>query len=99
LDGQGVAEPGRRLARWRAGTVEPTVQQVVLRDLGGDVALEDDGRPRRPEAAFAGQRLHAGEVFFAARLRQPDDLEDVVALDKSVGVVLDRLAGPRQQPG
>ena len=34
-----------------------------------------------------------------ALVGQPDDLEGVVAFDQAVGVVVDRLAGPRQQAG
>ena len=37
--------------------------------------------------------------LLAAFVRQPDDLEQIVAFDQAVGVVVDRLAGPRQQPG
>ena len=36
---------------------------------------------------------------FALVVGQPDHLEQVVAFDHAVGVVVDRLAGPGQQPG
>ena len=56
-------------------------------------------RPRRDVAALPGQLADAVQVVLALLVGQPDDLEDVVALDQAVGVVVDRLAGPRQQPG
>ena len=43
--------------------------------------------------------MDAGEVGLALLLAEPDDLEGVVALDQAVGVVVDRLARARQQPG
>ena len=39
------------------------------------------------------------QVRFAVGVRQPDDLEEVVPFHHAVGVVVDRLAGPGQQPG
>ena len=39
------------------------------------------------------------EVALATLVPQPDDLEDVVPFDHPVGVVVDRLAGTREEPG
>ena len=36
------------------------------------------------------------QIGLAALFRKPDDLEEVVALGRTVGVVVDRLAGPRE---
>ena len=36
---------------------------------------------------------------FAAFFREPDNLEEVVALGRTVGVVVDRFAGAREHPG
>ena len=46
-----------------------------------------------------GQLLNPLEVVLAALVGEPDDLERMVPFDQAVGVVVDRLAGPRQQPG
>ncbi len=41
--------------------------------------------------------LDSLQVFFAALVREPDDLEEVVSLHHAVGVVIDRLARPGEQ--
>ena len=61
--------------------------------------------PRRRSAAgrrrlpLRGQLLDPLQVLLAALVGEPDDLEGVVAFDQAVGVVVDRLAGPAEQPG
>ena len=57
--------------------------------------------PRRPAAAATVRRRAAGcssSDLLALLLGEPDHLERVVAFDEAVLVVVDRLAGPRQQP-
>ena len=39
------------------------------------------------------------EVVVALVVGQPDDLEGMVPFEQAVGVVVDRLAGPREQAG
>ncbi len=47
----------------------------------------------------AGEVGKPAEILVALVVREPDDLEGMVALEQAVGVVVDRLAGPGQQPG
>ena len=46
-----------------------------------------------------GHLLDPLQVLLPALVGQPDDLEEVVSLHHAVGVVIDGLAGPGEQPG
>ena len=84
----GSGQPGacsRAASRW------------FLRGIGGEVPLEDDLLRRRPVAG-QGELVDRAQVLLAARVGEPDDLEEVVPFDHAVGVVVDRLAGAGQQP-
>ncbi len=73
-------------------------QQRVFAQIGGRVAFEDDGRFRIRIAALFGQRMDVVEQAVALILRQPDDLERAVAFHRAGRVVVNALAGPREQP-
>ncbi len=71
---------------------------MVVAHIRRGVALEDHRR-RRLRPAIRRHFADLVQVLLAPLVRQPYDLEGVVALDEAVGVVVDRFAGPRQQPG
>lgn len=99
VDGHRLAQPGpfAFVPRLAVARLQQVGQRRVATDVGVGVALEDHRRSiRRPRP---GQLADAVQVLLALRLAEPDDLERVVALDQAVGVVVDRLAGPRQQAG
>ena len=73
---------------------------MIARHRGRGAAFEDDRRLDAPATFVAlGHRLHLAEVAIALGCGQPYHLEWAVALDLAVGVVVDRLAGPGQEPG
>ena len=47
----------------------------------------------------ARQVLNGAQIIFPALVGEPDDLEEIVPFDHAVGIVVDRLSGPRKQPG
>src|SRR5262249_24647652 len=96
LDGDGLAEPG---ARDGAGAlaVEEGGEEVVFREVAGDVALEDDGWRGHVAAALADLVVDGLEVLLALDIGEPNDLEEAVALDAAADVVVDRLAGAGEE--
>ena len=72
------------------------MEEVVLRHVGRRVPFEHDLGRRGNKMALLGQLLDPGQVLFAAVIVDPDDLEEIIALDQAVGSVVDRLARPRQ---
>ena len=101
LDRDRVAQPGRiDLGGLRRpfGRLEQGIQERVLAHVRRQVPLEDDWR-RLVDVPLVGHLLDPLQVLLATLVREPDDLEQVVPLHHAVGVVVDRLAGPGQQPG
>ena len=83
---------------------EPLLQHFaklhVVRRIGRLIAFEDDRLDsRRSLRSSLLLRFDLPQVLDPLRLRQPHDLERMVAGEQAVLVVVDRLAGPAQQPG
>jgi len=99
-DGHRRADPGagRHAPLAPRRRCQQLAEARVLAGIGGLVALEDDSRRQcaDPLARPFSQTL---QQRFALLVRQPHHLERVVALVEAVGVVVDRLARPAQQPG
>src|SRR5207253_4706723 len=93
LSASGVAHTGGQAASGTEFFLQYALEEMVLAEIRRGVAFEDDLRARC-QPARAGQRLHAVEVIFLALVREPDDLEEVVAFLEAVGVVVNRFAGP-----
>ena len=68
-------------------------------EVGLGVAFEDDRDAVRDRLALDGEVAELLQIGFPALVGEPDDLEEVVALDRAVGVVVDRLAGPGEELG
>ena len=101
LDGHRRAQPSQR----RRAVVGPgggpraaSCKFGVVAQIGRNVALEDDRR-RRAQCRLPASWPTRCEVVVALVVGEPDDLEGMVALEQAVGVVVDRLARPGQQPG
>ena len=69
---------------------------MVARQHGGGVSFEDDRRAREDRLLRSGLLEQLFQMSFAALLRKPDHLEEVVALGRAVGVVVDGFAGARE---
>ena len=54
---------------------------------------------RHGRAAVAGQFGDLPEIIFALCVREPDDLKRMIPFEQAIGVVVDRLARPTEQPG
>ena len=66
----------------------------------GVSSLEDDRRARPAPACRVLERLEQlFQMGFAAFFREPDNLEEVIALGRTVGVVVDRFTGARASGG
>ena len=76
---------------------QDVVEDVVVAHVGRRVAFEDDLRRRGNKVALVGQTLNPGQVFLTAVVVDPNDLEEIIALNKAVGSVVDGLAGPGQK--
>ena len=102
LDRDRVAEPGLGRARRLGGQAGRRAAVAAAGSRRGRPAR----RPRRRSASRdrTGVRSRASSrscfrYILAAVVGEPDDLEEVVALDQAVGVVVDRLAGAGEQLG
>ena len=102
LDRDGVAEPGLLVAGPCSG------HSVASRSLFSSGVIAGDSAGRLPSKTIgeAGGRCWALreivdvlQVLLPALVGEPDDLEQVVALGQTVGVVVDRLAGAGQTAG
>ncbi len=78
---------------------QDVVEEMVVAHVGWCIPFENDLRRRGNKVALVGQTLNPGQVFFAAVVVDPNDLEEIIALDQTVGGVVDGLAGPGQKPG
>ena len=98
-DGVRRAQPGacrgRRLDR--RGRKE-ALQHFIFPHVGGSVAFENNRSALRP-ARLLGAATDFFQPQFALFLRKPDDLERTVAFQGAGGVVVNRLAGSRQEAG
>ena len=98
LDGHGRAQP----RPWRRGFLRRGIgrkrlfQQAIVAGIGGRVALENDGR-RHLALPITSQAADPAEEVVLLVVRQPDDLERMVALVQPVGVVINGLARPGEQ--
>src|SRR6202044_3565162 len=72
--------------------------RLVVPRVGSQVTLEHDGRIDA-ELLLLGSLLDDAQEVVAALVREPGDLERVIALGEAVGVVVDGFAGPREQAG
>ena len=84
--GQSVASS----RRFKSGFLLTSAGRLPSKTIGGGLA---------DVAARAHISWIRSRYFLAALVGEPDHLEEVVALDHAVGVVVDRLAGAGQQPG
>lgn len=99
LDRDGVAHPRLGGADGLRVGLEAGEQFLVGREVGRDVALEDDGVGVDDGGRLGHLRAHAFEHRVAFGVGEPADLEGVVALDHAVRVVVDRLPWPAEQAG
>ncbi len=97
FDGVGRAQPDARGAR-RLGwmRVEHRTQHNIVPHIGRRVAFKDDGLPTR-NVFLIGKPPHLPQPLVAFLIRQPHDLERAVALERAAVVVVNGLAGPREQ--
>ena len=101
FDGHRVADPGLGRTQ-RCGPVrqvELLAEQGIARQVGGGVTLEDDRRPRQGAPALVAHGADLLQVVFSPLVGEPDDLEEMVSLGRSVGVVVDGLARSGQPLG
>src|SRR5260370_11818137 len=77
---------------------QDVVEEMVVALVGWCIPFENDLRRRGNKVALVGKTLNPGQVLFAAVIVDPNDLEEIIALNKAVGGVVDRLAGPGKKP-
>ena len=81
----------------RQGAAIAVAKQRVFARVGGHVPLEHD-RCRPTARGRLAEPLQSLQVFLLLRRGQPDDLERMISLEQTVGVVVDGLARPAEQP-
>ena len=101
LDGHGLAQPGGNAAAQirPTGRGQKLVEGLGVLDERGRVALEDDLGLGRTVAPLFREGANALQVALSLVVGQPGHLEGVVALHQTVGVVVDGLTRPGEEPG
>ncbi len=100
FDGDGFPQPGGQDRRGRRGRIgfQTLLQLRVLVEVGRGGPFEDNLRAGGGELSFPGESGHAAQRLIAALIGQPNDLEQVIALEEPAGGVVDGFAGPGQEP-
>ena len=87
----------RRLSGHARGYQQFLELRIVAR-VGQNVAFENDRRGAR-DMPLPGQLADVPQILVAIAVGEPHDLERMIAFVETVGVIIDGLAGPGEQPG